>query len=165
MPRASRHGGNVPVALSLSAVLQSAEQPWIAFPGSVWFPSMPSLGLASPTIEEPADRGKPNPPLSPPAFAPFCRVVFFPKRPLLIKNDWQKTVQKGATVFKKKKTKQDLHCTPLGSLQWWVGHHQLRACWDVGLSGIREGSALCRPVERGRKGKSRLPRSFGAFST
>lgn len=32
-----------------------------------------------------------------------------------------------------------MHCTPLGSLQWWVGHHQLRACWDVGLSGIREG--------------------------
>lgn len=78
MSRASWHLGNVPVALSLSAGLQSAEQPWIAFPGSVRFPSMPSLGLASPTIEEPADRGKPNPPLSPPVFAPFCRVVFFP---------------------------------------------------------------------------------------
>ncbi|OXB77368.1 UNVERIFIED_CONTAM: hypothetical protein H355_002360, partial [Colinus virginianus] len=42
--------------VSGSVSLQSAERPWIAVPGSVRFPSMPSLGLASPTIEEPANR-------------------------------------------------------------------------------------------------------------
>lgn len=62
---ALRHLGNAAITLCLSTGLQSAEHPWIALPGSVRAPSMPSLGLVSPTIEEPADRGKPNPPLSP----------------------------------------------------------------------------------------------------
>lgn len=77
MSQALRRPGNAAVALCLSAGLQSAEHPWIALPGSVRAPSMPSLGLASPTIEEPADRGKPNPPLSPQTLHLFVELPFF----------------------------------------------------------------------------------------
>lgn len=76
--RALRRPGNAAVALCLSTGLQSAEHPWIALPGSVRAPSMPSLGLASPTIEEPADRGKPNPPLYPQTLHLFVELPFFP---------------------------------------------------------------------------------------
>lgn len=106
-----------------------------------------------------------------PVFAPFCRVVFFfPLMPTVDNEPPAESFTKRCNIVlkepkKKKKKKQDLHCTPLGSLQWWVGQHQLRACWDVGLSGIHEGSALCRPMERGRKGKCCLPRPFGASRT
>lgn len=105
-----------------------------------------------------------------PIFAPFCRVCFFPISPAVDNEPPAESFTKRCNIVlkeqkEKKKKKQDLHCTPLGSLQWWVGQHQLRACWDVGLSGIHEGSALCRPMERGRKGKCCLPRSFGASRT